>query len=89
MLIGNKTDLEPEVDPSTVQGFADAHEFELNFQVSCKDNVGIKDAFDRLAEELHKAQSNQGQRQDRLDLINPQDSDLGDSDRQPSEGCRC
>ena len=89
MLVGNKTDLEPEVDPSTVQGFAEAHEFGLNFQVSCKDNVGIKEAFDKLAEELHKAQTHQTRPADQINLINPDDDDLGERDGQKSDGCRC
>ena len=89
MLLGNKTDLEPEVDPSTAQGFADAHEFELNFQVSCKENTGIKDAFDRLAEALHSNQTTQGKRQDRTDVIHAEDHDLLDDEHPQEGGCRC
>ena len=90
MLLGNKTDLEPEVDPSTAQGFADAHEFELNFQVSCKENTGIKEAFDKLAEALHSSQSELGKKQDKTDVIVAEDPELFDEDR-PREngGCKC
>ena len=55
MLIGNKVDLEPEIDQTTSKSFASAHEFELQFQISCKTNSGIVDAFDQLARALHKA----------------------------------
>ena len=56
MLVGNKIDLEPpEIDQSTASSFANAHEFELQHLVSCKANTGIADAFDKLAEALHKA----------------------------------
>ena len=88
MLLGNKTDLEAEVDPSTASGFAEAHEFQLNFQVSCKENAGIKEAFDRLAEALHSSQSVQGKRPDRMDLIIPEEPEL-DEDNPPQGGCKC
>ena len=54
MLIGNKVDLEPEIDPTTVRSFATAHEFELQFKISCKTNFGIEEAFEQLARVLHK-----------------------------------
>ena len=52
MLIGNKVDLEPEIDPTTAITFATAHEFELQFSVSCKTNSGIGEAFEQLARVL-------------------------------------
>ena len=54
MLIGNKVDLEPEIDPTTAKSFAIAHEFELQFEISCKTNFGIEEAFEQLARVLHK-----------------------------------
>ena len=89
MLLGNKTDLEAEVDPSTAQGFSEAHEFQLNFQVSCKENSGIKEAFDKLAEALHATQSTQGRRQDRTDLIIPEEPELNDEENPRPGGCKC
>ena len=55
MLIGNKEDLEPEIDPTTAKSFATAHEFELQFLISCKTNSGIGEAFEQLARALHKS----------------------------------
>ena len=57
MLVGNKTDLEREIDETTSQSFASAHKFELQFQTSCKTNAGISDAFSKLARALHKPES--------------------------------
>ena len=54
MLIGNKSDLEAGVDDTTIKQFAQLHEFELQYQVSCKKNSGITEAFDELAKTLHK-----------------------------------
>ena len=54
MLIGNKSDLDPGVDDTTIKQFAQLHEFELQFQMSCKKNTGIVEAFDELARTLHK-----------------------------------
>ena len=89
MLLGNKTDLEAEVDPTTAQGFAEAHEFQLNFQVSCKENSGIKEAFDNLAEKLHSFQTspNRSQADRQLDIITPELSEL--SENRGSGGCKC
>ena len=54
MLIGNKSDLDAGVDETTVKQFAQLHEFELQFHVSCKKNTGIAESFDELAKVLHK-----------------------------------
>lgn len=54
MLVGNKIDLEREIDETTSLSFANAHEFVLQFMTSCKTNEGIADAFDKLARALHK-----------------------------------
>ena len=92
MLLGNKTDLEAEVDPTTAQGFAEAHDFQLNFQVSCKENMGIKEAFDRLAEELHSIQTSQGRSQveRQSDVINPELPEFDEVERRnDGGGCKC
>lgn len=65
MLIGNKIDLEAEVDEFTAQSFAKTHAFELDAMISCKTNKGVKEAFDDLAKLLHdnnkeSNQSNEG-----------------------------
>ena len=55
MLLGNKTDIEPlEIDEMTSKSYASAHEFDLHYQISCKTNSGIGDAFEQLARSLHK-----------------------------------
>ena len=55
MLVGNKVDLEAEIDPTTIQCFASAREIELQFLISCKTNSGIAEAFEQLARALHKS----------------------------------
>ena len=92
MLLGNKTDLEAEVDPTTAQGFAEAHDFQLNSQVSCKENMGIKEAFDRLAEELHSSQTSQGKGQVErpADIISPELPEFDEVEgRNNGGGCKC
>ena len=55
MLLGNKTDIEPlEIDEMTSKSYASAHEFDLHYQISCKTNSGINEAFEQLAKTLHK-----------------------------------
>ncbi len=60
MLVGNKSDLDSEIDPTTAKSFANAHEFELQYQTSCKANSGIATAFDQLAKELHRSATGTG-----------------------------
>ena len=56
MLLGNKTDMEPlEIDEMTSKSYASAHEFDLHYQISCKTNSGIDEAFEQLAKLLHKS----------------------------------
>ena len=55
MLIGNKEDLEPEIDPTTTGSFAKAHELDLKFTISCKTNSGIEEAFEQLARVLYQS----------------------------------
>ena len=55
MLLGNKIDLEPEVDEFAAKSFARTHAFEKDHMISCKTNEGIKEAFDALARELQQA----------------------------------
>lgn len=54
VLIGNKADLEPEIDSTIAIYFAAVHEFELQFEIFCKTNSCIEEAFERLARVLHK-----------------------------------
>ena len=54
MLVGNKNDLEQEIDQNTAQAFANLHGFDNIKFISCKTNEGIQDAFQQLANELHK-----------------------------------
>ena len=55
MLLGNKIDLDPEVDEFAAKSFARTHEFELDNMTSCKTNEGVKAAFDALARALQQA----------------------------------
>ena len=55
MLIGNKVDLESEIDETTAKSFASTYDFELQYLISCKTNQGIADAFEQLARVLHKS----------------------------------
>ena len=53
MLIGNKTDLEGEVDEFTAKSFAKTHAFELDAMISCKTGSGVKEAVEELAKLIH------------------------------------
>ena len=55
MLVGNKSDLENEIDQPTVQEFASLHGFNNIKFISCKTNDGIQEAFQQLAVELHNS----------------------------------
>lgn len=88
MLVGNKIDLEREIDETTALSFASAHKFELQFQTSCRTNAGIADAFAKLARALHKPESiltepRRSQTQNTDDLVN-----VDGSSNVKSE-CRC
>lgn len=54
VLIGNKSDLDRDVDDSTARSFASTHEFALSFITSAKTNDGINEAFAEIAERLHR-----------------------------------
>lgn len=84
MLIGNKIDVEAEVDEFTAKNFSNTHAFDLDNMISCKTNAGVKDAFDALARKLldsnrgrESLQPNQGQ----VQLNKPQPANDG--------GCNC
>ena len=87
MLIGNKVDLEPEIDPTTAKSFANAHEFELQHLISCKTNSGIADSFNQLAKALHRSVSAAGDvpvsRQTELPTVDLEDRN------EKGGGCRC
>ncbi len=93
MLLGNKIDVEPpEIDPTTANSFAQAHEFELNFTVSCKSNQGITDAFEALAKTLHSAPQSPDAAQQRTKSVIYGDEILdgqGPETNNDSGGCRC
>ena len=57
MLIGNKKDLDGEVDEFTAKSFAKTHAFELDAMVSCKTGEGVKDAIEELAKLVHMKNS--------------------------------
>ena len=53
MLIGNKSDLDAEVDFATAKSFANLYEFVGVHILSAKKNLGIQEAFQDLASKLH------------------------------------
>ena len=69
MLVGNKLDLEAEIDFSTIESFAIAHEFELQFLISCKTNSGISEAFEQLARTLHNSARGSGAAGDKKSAV--------------------
>jgi len=97
MLVGNKVDLEPEIDPTTAKSFASAHEFELQFLISCKTNSGIAEAFEQLARALHKSPPPSGRGSgaagDKKPTLGMDDviggEELGDRPQPQPSGCRC
>ncbi len=92
MLIGNKSDLEPEIDATTAKSFAAAQEFELEYQTSCKTNSGISTAFDHLAKQLHRsATGHQGTVGGQGSTHPPElpSVDLETQPRKSNRGCRC
>ena len=54
MLIGNKIDLDPEVDEFTAEQFSKMHAFDKDSMTSCKTGKGIQEAFEALARILHE-----------------------------------
>ena len=96
MLVGNKVDLEPEIDPTTAKSFATAHEFELQFLISCKTNSGIAEAFEQLARALHKSPPSSrgaGAAGEKKPTFGTDDviggEELGDQPQQQQSGCKC
>lgn len=54
MLLGNKKDLDPEVDEYTAEQFSKMHVFDKDGIVSCKTGNGVLEAFEGLAKLLHE-----------------------------------
>ena len=54
ILIGNKIDLDPEVDEFTAEQFSKMHAFDKDSMTSCKTGKGIQEAFEALARILHE-----------------------------------
>ena len=85
MLLGNKIDLEPEVDEFAAKSFARTHEFELDNMISCKTNQGVKDAFDALARALQQGSKN-SEANSIVQLGNNYDANASN---QGGSGCTC
>lgn len=86
MLIGNKSDLDPEVDEYTAEQFSKMHAFDRDGVVSCKSGKGIHDAFEGLAKLLHeqsKERSSVG-----TDVIQVGMTSVGGGGKEGS-GCGC
>lgn len=60
MLIGNKCDMEPEVDEYTAEQFSKMHDFDRDAVISCKTGKGIHEAFEGLARLLHERGDGEG-----------------------------
>lgn len=84
MLVGNKNDLEHEVDQSTAQAFANLHGFDNIKFISCKTNEGIQEAFQQLAMELHKPKQKTPTPEMGKSVCLKEDADLG-----TQKGCAC
>lgn len=89
MLIGNKNDLEGEVDEFTAQSFAKTHAFELDAMISCKTGQGVNDAIEKLAKMIHDNNSGKSNNnnQDIVRITEQQPSANGSG--QGSGGCAC
>lgn len=77
MLVGNKNDMEHEVDQSTAQAFANLHGFDNIKFISCKTNEGIQEAFQQLANELHRPKQKTPTPEMGKSICLKEDADLG------------
>ena len=87
MLVGNKMDLERQVDEATVKEFADRCDFDNIKFISCKKNEGIQEAFQQLANELHNPQQRQLTSLPFTESVNP-GRDYEDSNK-GKKNCAC
>ena len=81
MLLGNKKDLEPEVDEYTAEQFSKMHAFDKDSIVSCKTGHGVLEAFEGLAKLLHQ----QGREQSNEGVVQVG----GDTGGRSASGCSC
>ena len=89
MLVGNKNDLDHEIDQNTAQAFANLHGFDNVKFISCKTNDGIQEAFQQLANELHKPKHKQSS-SPTPDTVNPGRDDPDKPEfTNTGKGCAC
>lgn len=53
-LVGNKSDLEMEVDESAAKSFAISRDLSMPFLISAKTNDGVLETFQSIASRLHR-----------------------------------
>ena len=58
-LVGNKNDLEPEIEQNCIDDFANENQLKY-ISTSAKDNISIDDLFYEIAEKLYNANINKG-----------------------------
>lgn len=87
MLIGNKNDLEGEVDEFTAQSFAKTHALELDAMISCKTGQGVNEAIERLARIIHEKNSGKQDNSNNQDIVNITDPPSAGSGQ--GGGCAC
>ena len=58
-LVGNKNDLEPEIEQNNIDDFANENQLKY-ISTSAKDNISIDDLFYEIAEKLYNANINKG-----------------------------
>jgi len=85
--VGNKKDLESEIDDTTVKEFAHNRGFDNIKFISCKTNEGIQEAFQQLANELHNPQQRQSSSHPLTESVNP-GRDYTDSNKGKKK-CAC
>ena len=57
IMIGNKFDLEEDIDPKVAELFAAANGVKMHLKVSVKENQGLQEAFGAIAKHLHCGES--------------------------------
>ena len=89
MLIGNKTDVDGEVDEFTAKSFAKTHAFELDAMISCKTGAGVKDAIEKLAKMIHENNSDNKNASTHGDIVRVGSDEGQTKGAEGSGGCAC
>ena len=52
-MIGNKYDLMQDIEPESIDSFAEINDIKLHFKVSAKENKDVEQTFESIARYLH------------------------------------